>query len=99
MGKDCGNHGECERQKMYRRAFACLLGLVIIVLLIILIVWLALRPTKPKFYLQDASVYQLNLSTPDNILSSVIQVTISSRNPNDHIGIYYDRVDVYASYK
>uniref|UniRef100_A0A6V7QX54 Late embryogenesis abundant protein LEA-2 subgroup domain-containing protein n=1 Tax=Ananas comosus var. bracteatus TaxID=296719 RepID=A0A6V7QX54_ANACO len=73
MGKDCGNHGECERQKMYRRAFACLLGLVIIVLLIILIVWLASAPPNPSHHLLP--------------------------QPNDHIGIYYDRVDVYASYK
>lgn len=26
-------------------------------------------------------------------------MTIAAHNPNDHIGIFYDRVDVYASYK
>jgi hypothetical protein len=28
-----------------------------------------------------------------------MQVTIASHNPNDNIGIIYDHVDVYASYK
>ncbi|KAG7556395.1 Heavy metal-associated domain superfamily [Arabidopsis suecica] len=31
-------------------------------------------------------------------LTSSFKITLSSRNPNDKIGIYYDRLDVYASY-
>lgn len=98
--KDCGHHGywSWKRHKVFRRLFACLLCLIIVVLLVILIIWLVLRPSKPKFYLQDATVGQFNLSDA-NFLSSIIQVTISSRNPNDRIGIYYDRLDVYADYK
>ncbi|KAL5672648.1 hypothetical protein ACJX0J_016954, partial [Zea mays] len=26
-------------------------------------------------------------------------VTLASRNPNERVGVYYDRLDVYASYK
>ncbi|KAJ0976643.1 hypothetical protein J5N97_012153 [Dioscorea zingiberensis] len=95
---DCGNHGSCKRRKFYRRAFACILAIIVLILLIILIVWLALRPTKPRFYLQDANVQQFNLSS-SYLLTSYIQVTISSRNPNDKVGIYYDKLDTYASYK
>ncbi|KAF7057874.1 hypothetical protein CFC21_076791 [Triticum aestivum] len=29
----------------------------------------------------------------------VYLVTVASRNPNDRVGVYYDRLDVYASYK
>lgn len=97
--KDCGNHESYYRHKLYRRIFACLLSLIIIVLFIILVIWLVLRPTKPKFLLQDTSIYEFNLTADSNILSSNIQITISSRNPNDRIGIYYDRLDVFSEYK
>ncbi|KAJ8484931.1 hypothetical protein OPV22_017416 [Ensete ventricosum] len=100
-GKDCGDHGKwCERRKRYQRVLGCIVGFIILVLLIILIIWLVLRPTKPRFYLQDAVVLQFNYTgPPSNLLSTVIQVTVASRNPNDRIGIYYDRINVYAAYK
>ncbi|EHA8591511.1 NDR1/HIN1-like protein 1 [Cocos nucifera] len=87
-----------RRHSLFGRLFTCFLCLIILVLFVILVVWLVLRPSKPKFYLQGATVGQFNLSDP-NLLSSVIQVTISSCNPNDHISIYYDRLDVYAAYR
>ncbi|XP_010912374.1 NDR1/HIN1-like protein 1 [Elaeis guineensis] len=95
----CCDDDCCKRRRLYRVIFAWILAFIILILLIILIIWLVLRPTKPKFYLQDASVYAFNVSSPDNLLSSTIQVTISTRNPNDRVGIYYDRIDVFASYK
>ncbi|OVA07128.1 Late embryogenesis abundant protein [Macleaya cordata] len=95
--KPCDHHGS-KRKKLLRRLFGAFLIFIIVVLFIILLVWLILRPTKPRFTLQDATVYQFNVSSP-NFLSSNLQVTIASRNPNDKIGIYYDRLDVYASYR
>ncbi|XP_008813459.1 NDR1/HIN1-like protein 1 [Phoenix dactylifera] len=100
-GKDCGNHGgywPCKRHKVFRRLFACFLCLIIVVLFAILVIWLVLRPSKPRFNLQDATVTNFNLAAP-NLLSFTVQITIGSRNPNDRIGIYYDRLDVYADYK
>ncbi|PKU78242.1 NDR1/HIN1-like protein 1 [Dendrobium catenatum] len=99
MPKDCGNHNSYYRHKLYGRIFACFLSLIILVLFIILVIWLVLRPTKPKFLIQDTSVYQFSLAYNTNLLSTNLQVTISSRNPNDRIGIYYDRLDVFAEYK
>ncbi|KAJ6853757.1 NDR1/HIN1-like protein 1 [Iris pallida] len=94
MAKDCGKHGN---DHLFRSAIACIVFLVIVVLLIVLIVFLVLRPHKPKFYLQDATVLSFNLSSP-NLLSTYLQVTVSSKNPNNRVGVYYDRLDVYASY-
>ncbi|KAH6773003.1 Late embryogenesis abundant hydroxyproline-rich glycoprotein family [Perilla frutescens var. hirtella] len=94
--KDCGHHHD-ERKKLYRRLFAGALGFVIVVLFLILLIWLILRPTKPHFVLQDATVFAFNLSG-GNTLTTTVQVTLAARNPNDRIGIYYDRVDVYAAY-
>ncbi|GFQ06936.1 protein yls9 [Phtheirospermum japonicum] len=94
--KDCGHHDE-HRKRLHRRLLAGLISLVAAVLLTVLLVWLILRPTKPRFVLQDAAVYAFNL-TPPNFLTANLQITLSSRNPNGRVGIYYDRVDVYAAY-
>ena len=81
------------------KRFCCgFLIFLFIVGLVVLIIGAVLRPQKPKFILQDATVYAFNVSSP-NILTINIQVTLSSRNPNDNIGVYYDRLDVYASYR
>ncbi|XP_043697704.1 NDR1/HIN1-like protein 1 [Telopea speciosissima] len=95
--KDCGNHG-MKRKKLIKRICSAILLFVILVLFAILLVWLILRPTKPQFTLQDVTVYQFNVTSP-NYLTSSIQVTVQSRNPNDRIGIYYDKMDIYATYR
>ncbi|XVE96309.1 hypothetical protein REPUB_Repub02eG0210200 [Reevesia pubescens] len=95
--KDCGNHGK-GRRKFFRRVIACILVFLLIVLITILIIWAILRPSKPRFILQDTTVYAFNTSI-SNFLTSNFQVTVSSRNPNDRIGIYYDRLDIYATYR
>lgn len=98
--KECGHHDDDDddRKKLYRHLFAALIGFIILVLFLILLIWLILRPTKPHFILQDATVYAFNLSGAANSLTTNLQVTLSSRNPNGRIGIYYDKVDVYAAY-
>ncbi|KAL5545732.1 hypothetical protein UlMin_005419 [Ulmus minor] len=95
--KDCGHHGK-YRRKIWRRICAGILIFTFIVLITILIIWAVLQPSKPRFILQDVTVYAFNTSVP-NLLTSNFQVTISSRNPNDKIGVYYDRLDVYAVYR
>ncbi|KAL5205118.1 hypothetical protein ABZP36_009989 [Zizania latifolia] len=99
MGKDCGNHGDDDLWQAWRRLLAILFGLALIVAIIALIVYLVLRPTHPRFFLQDATLRQLDLSNSSGLLSTSIQITVASRNPNDRVGVYYDRLDVYASYK
>ncbi|KAJ4971616.1 hypothetical protein NE237_004715 [Protea cynaroides] len=95
--KDCGQHG-WKRKQLIRRLCAALGLFVLLILVVILLVWLILRPTKPQLTLQDVTVYQFNVTYP-NFLTSSIQVTVQSRNPNDKIGIYYDKLDIYASYR
>ncbi|GAB2265000.1 hypothetical protein Dimus_000069 [Dionaea muscipula] len=69
------------------------------ILCFIFLVWLILHPAKPKFSLKEASIYQLNFSAPYLLLNSSIQVTLESKNPNQKVGIYYDQLQAYASYK
>ncbi|KAH0746766.1 hypothetical protein KY285_008423 [Solanum tuberosum] len=97
--KDCSHHIDDERHNLQRRLITALIAFVTLILFTILLIFLILRPTKPHFILQDATVYAFNTSTPFNFLTTNIQITIASRNPNDKIGIYYDKLDVYATYR
>ena len=106
--KECEHH-EDERRQLLRLVFAGVLGFIVLILLVIFLVWVILRPTKPRFVLQDATVYSFNISSTNslpspasplpNTVSVTIQVTLSSHNPNERIGIYYHKLDVYASYR
>lgn len=98
MTKDCGHDYDDNRGGLLRRVFIAIAALVVLVLFIVLLIWLILRPTKPRFILQDATIYAFNVTAP-NLLTATLQVTLSSRNPNARIGVYYERVDVYASYQ
>ncbi|KAF2936630.1 hypothetical protein DAI22_04g316301 [Oryza sativa Japonica Group] len=100
--KDCGGHKgcECEKEKVHRRLCWALVALVLLTLFIVLVVWLALRPHKPRFYLQDLSVLCLNVTPPASAyLFTTMQATVAARNDNGRVGVYYDKVDVYAQYK
>ncbi|XP_031113566.1 NDR1/HIN1-like protein 1 [Ipomoea triloba] len=95
-------HYPYERRKCYRRLCAILSWFIILILITIFLIWLILRPTKPHFILEDATVYTFNLTTTSatlNLLTTTLQLSLAARNPNKRIGIYYDRLDVYATYR
>nr|ABR16330.1 unknown [Picea sitchensis]ACN40754.1 unknown [Picea sitchensis] len=96
--KDCGNHGSPRLLpgRGFRRCMGSLFVLVVIALFVILVVYLVLHPHKPRFYVQDATVHQLNLT--NGLLTSSLQFSIVSHNPNDRIGVYYDSLNAYATY-
>lgn len=74
------------------------LSFLISIFALIVIVWLTLHPSKPEFSLTAANINQLNL-TASRLLYSSIQLTLLSKNPNKKIGIYYDEMHVFGSYK
>ncbi|CAN4120176.1 unnamed protein product [Withania somnifera] len=96
--KDCGHHVE-RPHNLHHCLFSVLIAFVTLILFTILLIYLILRPTKPHFILQDATIYAFNTSAPFNFLMTNVQITIASRNPNGKIGIYYDKLDVYATYR
>ncbi|OWM87505.1 hypothetical protein CDL15_Pgr022616 [Punica granatum] len=56
-------------------------------------------PHKPRFTLQDVTLYNFNVTVDPSCLSSAFQATIWLQNPNARIGLYYDTVGVYATYE
>ncbi|XP_010251416.1 PREDICTED: NDR1/HIN1-like protein 12 [Nelumbo nucifera] len=95
--KHCAKHG-LNVDKLYKRLFYAFSTFLISVLSVVFLVWLILRPSKPEFHLKEADIYQLNLSGP-HLLNTSIQITLVSKNPNQKVGVYYDQLQVYASYK
>ncbi|KAK9059097.1 hypothetical protein SSX86_021716 [Deinandra increscens subsp. villosa] len=97
--KGSSGHQDDDRRKLYRHISAVICFLLTVILLIILLIFLILRPSKPSFTLQDGKLRAFNISTATAAVTSSLQITISSRNPNDRIGIYYDQFDVYIAYR
>lgn len=95
--KHCAERG-LKGKRLGRRLLCVLSSSFSTVLSIFLLVWFILRPAKPQFYVKDVGVYQLSLSPP-RLLNSTVGFTLVSRNPNDRVGVYYDRLRAYASYK
>ena len=92
--KACGIH---HHERRHRHLIAALLIFTALVLFVILLIYLILHPTKPQFILENVTVYSFNATSP-HTLTSNIQVTLISRNPNKNIGIYYEKLDVYGAY-
>nr|DAD36104.1 TPA_asm: hypothetical protein HUJ06_006744 [Nelumbo nucifera] len=78
--KHCAKHG-LNVDKLYKRLFYAFSTFLISVLSVVFLVWLILRPSKPEFHLKEADIYQLNLSGP-HLLNTSIQITLVSKNPN-----------------
>ena len=74
-----------------------LVTLAIILGIVALVLWLVFRAHKPRFYVQSAAIYQLNLS--DGSVSTNMQFTVICRNPNRRVGVYYDRLWASVSYR
>ena len=96
IAKDCGQHD--DKQQVVKRILVAIFGLLILFAIVVFLVWAILHPAKPRFILQDVTIYAFNLTAP-NYLTSNMQITLSSRNPNDRIGIYYQKLDIFASYR
>ncbi|CAL5344214.1 unnamed protein product [Camellia sinensis] len=98
--KHCAKQGLKNIEEHYKKLFYAFSTFFLSILFLIFLVWLILHPSKPEFSLKEADLYQLNLTAPlPHLLNSSIQFTLLSKNPNKKLGIYYDELQVYASYK
>ncbi|KAF3324991.1 Protein YLS9 [Carex littledalei] len=80
---------------------SCILLLLILAGITALIVYLVYRPSKPHFSVARLSVFALknNVSSQyPNLLCTSMQLTFVFNNPNDRVGVFYDRLTVYVYY-
>ncbi|CAI8598628.1 unnamed protein product [Vicia faba] len=95
--KHCATKQVLKIERNYKKILFAFSTFFTTILLLILLIYFILKPSKPQFSLQELDIYQLNLTGP--ILNSSIQLTLLSKNPNQKVSIYYDEFQVYATYK
>lgn len=71
-----------------------------------LTLWLVYRPHKPQFSVVGAAIYQLNTSSSFSsqlqqppLVSTTMQFTVLTHNPNRRVSIYYDRLTAFVTYR
>ncbi|CAN0916900.1 NDR1/HIN1-like protein 1 [Linum grandiflorum] len=78
-------------------------GVAVIVAVILLFTWLIVNDGAwPEFEIKDATFYDFNLTESPNgrlLLTTSLQVNISSSNPNLYRGIDYVSIGTHASYR
>ncbi|PKA45927.1 Uncharacterized protein AXF42_Ash016954 [Apostasia shenzhenica] len=74
-----------------------LLTLFIIVGIIILIFWLAVRPVPIAYSVEDARIHGYNLTTAGELNAS-FELSLLADNRNRHVSIYYDSFAVAVWY-
>ncbi|PON78914.1 Late embryogenesis abundant protein [Parasponia andersonii] len=105
------NEKYCARESNGRRVLCtCVSIFLILAGVTILTLWLVYRPHKPRFTVVGAAIYQLNttstLATASSslppqppLVSTTMQFTVVTRNPNRRVSIYYDRLTAFVSYR
>ncbi|KAL5745356.1 hypothetical protein ACOSP7_026502 [Xanthoceras sorbifolium] len=82
-----------RRRSCLCKCFCWTLSLLLILIILIAstvgILYLAFRPKLPKYSVDRMQVTQFNLTNESN-LKATLNVTITARNPNKRIGIYYE---------
>lgn len=82
--------------------WTCFVLVLLIVLLGIaaLIFYLVVRPKAPKYNVQDVRLSSFSVTPTGSLSSGLFQLSatttysVEARNPNKHIGIYYDKINI-----
>ncbi|KNA24550.1 hypothetical protein SOVF_014690 [Spinacia oleracea] len=77
-------------------AIICL-ALIVLVGLAILITWLAIKPKKIQYSVDEGWIRDYNLN--NSHLTSTFNFVIRTYNPNNKASIYYDKMDVKVYYR
>lgn len=83
-------------------AWACVIITLIIVILGIAaaVFYLVVRPKAPKYNVQDVRLSNFSITPTGSLSSGLFQLSatttysVEARNPNKHIGIYYDTMNI-----
>ncbi|PIN12953.1 hypothetical protein CDL12_14433 [Handroanthus impetiginosus] len=71
--------------------------ILIIAAIVIFILWLIFRPKNIDFYATNASLTEFNLE--GNTLHYNLDLNFTIRNPNERIGVQYDRIEAITFYQ
>ncbi|XP_016439340.1 uncharacterized protein At1g08160-like [Nicotiana tabacum] len=74
-----------------------LLTLIVIVGITILVIWLAVKPRKPIYSIENASLHGYNMTKNDHLYGN-FNFTLKAFNTNSRVSIYYDSFEVKLFY-
>lgn len=76
---------------------AIFLSLLLVIGIVFFILWLSLRPHRPRFHITEFTVP--GLAQTSGFENAQITINVTARNSNQHIGIYYDSMVGSVFYK
>ncbi|KAF6158345.1 hypothetical protein GIB67_022425 [Kingdonia uniflora] len=88
---------ESLTSRVFKIICAVFLNLVLLLGIIAFIVWLSLRPHRPRFYISSFSIPSLNQE--NGFENAQISFDETVRNANHDIGIYYDAMTATVYYR
>ncbi|KGN47958.1 hypothetical protein Csa_003254 [Cucumis sativus] len=94
-------HNVNSKTNKLQYGFICKYVTILFVLAVIMAscaLWLAYRPKNPEFSVVEAVIYNLTVSPPSQLLTTMA-CTIVTRNPNKLSSIYYDQLTGVVLYK
>ncbi|KAK7397481.1 hypothetical protein VNO78_18656 [Psophocarpus tetragonolobus] len=94
---------EMSKEKNWndRRGGAVCTGISMVVVIAgvtVLALWLVYRPEKPRLTVIGAAIYEVNMSSPA-LMSTSMQFSVVIKNPSRRASIYYDRLSAYVYYR
>lgn len=85
-----------KRTGLVRCIAIVLLALIVLAGIVVLIIWLVVKPKRPVYTIEDGSVHDFNVN--NNHLNSTFGFVIRAHNPNGRASIYYDSIEVSVAY-
>ncbi|XP_020095927.1 NDR1/HIN1-like protein 12 [Ananas comosus] len=104
--RDCSKRGLSHqlRSRLISRKLLLLLSTPLLSLLfLLLLLWLILRPSAPEFSLRDAALLLPPPPPPSSPsadplpAAATVTAVVAAKNPNAHVGAFYDRLRVRAA--
>jgi hypothetical protein len=83
--------------RVFKTICAIFLSLLLLIGIIAFVLWLSLRPHRPRFHIHDFSIPGLDQAT--GFENAQIAFNVTARNSNQKIGIYYDSMEGSVYYK
>ncbi|CAN6458011.1 unnamed protein product [Victoria cruziana] len=89
------------KESLTGRATKCIcsffLTLLLICAVIAFVLWLSLRPHRPRFHIEGFSIP--GIKQDGGFQNTAIAFNFTIRNPNQNIGIYYDQLQAQVYYR
>ncbi|KAI4304291.1 hypothetical protein MLD38_039823 [Melastoma candidum] len=82
---------ESLASRLLKMVCSVFITLLFVLGVVAFVLWLSLQPHRPRFHVHQFSIP--SLSQADGFENAAISFNVTVRNPNQHIGVYYDALE------